>query len=143
MKIPFKQIVTRSGIFAVTLLFLFGCAVGPNYKRPAIDTPEAYRTAASDTNAPAGTNSFAEVGWWNAYDDPQLKAYIAEALTNSWNIKIAAARVLQAEAVAGITRSQFFPTVNAGGDLVNKHVSSYGPLAPPAGVSPESKYGDA
>ena len=79
---------------------LAGCAVGPDYKRPAVDAPAAYRTAASDTNAPAGTNSFADLGWWQVFQDPQLTAYIAEALTNNWDIKIAAARVLQAEAAA-------------------------------------------
>ena len=42
----------------------------------------------------------ADLGWWDAYDDPQLKTYIAEALTNSWDIKIAAARVLQALSAA-------------------------------------------
>ena len=51
------------------------------------------------------------------FQDPQIKAYIAEALTNSWDIKIAAARVMQAEGALGVARSQFFPTINAGGDL--------------------------
>ena len=50
------------------------------------------------------------------FQDPQLTAYIGEALTNNWDIKIAAARVLQAEASLRIARSQFFPNVNAGGD---------------------------
>ena len=77
---------------------LAGCAVGPDYKRPTVDSPGAFRRAASDTNAPAGTNSFADLGWWEVFKDPQLTAYMAEALTNSWDIKIAAARVLQAEA---------------------------------------------
>jgi len=119
---------------------LAGCAVGPDYKRPAVNAPAAYRTAESDTNAPAGAKSFADLGWQSIYDDPQLKAYIAEALTNSWDVKIAAARVMQAEAVTRVARSQFFPTVNAGGDLVTSRTSERGPFA----VSdPESKYGDA
>jgi multidrug efflux system outer membrane protein len=143
MKTSFKQSAVAFGIAGVSFLFLSGCAVGPNYKRPAVDTPATYRTAASDTNASISTNSFAELGWWSVYDDPQLKGYIAEALTNSWDIKIAAARVMQAEAVAGVTRSQFFPTVNAGGDLFNTRTSQRGPSAPPRGVNPEAKYGDA
>jgi multidrug efflux system outer membrane protein len=108
-----------------------------------VDTPTAYRAAESDTNVPSGTNSFADLGWWDAYDDPQLKSYIAEALTNSWDIKIAAARVLQAEAVARVARSQFFPTVNAGGDLVSSRTSERGPFPVGNGVDPEAKYGDA
>ena len=61
-----------SVLFLVLVAALAGCAVGPNYKRPAVDTPAAYRTAASDTNAPAGTNSFADLGWWQVFQDPQL-----------------------------------------------------------------------
>jgi multidrug efflux system outer membrane protein len=121
---------------------LFGCAVGPDYKRPATGTPEAFRIAESDTNQPAGTNSFGDLGWWDAQDDPQLAEYIAEALTNNWDIKIAAARVLQAEASARITRSQYFPTVNAGGDLYTSRTSQKGPIAIPPGVNPEQRYGD-
>ena len=131
---------------AGTVLFLAGCTIGPNYTRPAVRTPEAYRTAESATNDVTGstvaTNSFADLGWWEVYDDPQLKNLIAEALTNSWDVKIAAARVLQAEAAAGITRSQFFPSIYAGGDYVNSRVSERGPSPVPKGVDPEVDYGD-
>ena len=135
--------LVASGIFVILLATLAGCAVGPDYKRPAVNTPANYRAAASDTNAPSGTNSFADLGWWDTYQDPRLKAYIAEALTNSWDIKIAAARVLQAEAVARVARSQFFPTVNAGGDLVTTRASKRGPTPVGAGVDPQAEYGDA
>ncbi len=101
---------------SVIAAFALSCAVGPNYKRPAVDTPDAYRRAASDTNTTSSVHTFADLGWWDVYDDPQLKTYIAEALTNNWDIKIAAARVLEADASLQITRSQFFPTVNAAGN---------------------------
>ncbi len=140
MKTVIKQFAVAAGIPCMLALVLFGCAVGPNYQRPAVDTPAAYRTAESDTNAPSGDKSFADLGWWDVYDDPQLKVYIAEALTNSWDIKIAAARVLQAEAQARVTRSRFFPEAYAGGDLVNARASERGPTP----VSdPNAKYGDA
>ena len=126
----------------VVLLVLAGCAVGPDYKRPSVDTPTGFHTAASDTNSPSGANSFGDLGWWETFKDPQLLAYLSEALTNSWDIKIIAARVLQAEAVARITRSQFFPTVNAGGDLVTSRTSEKGPVPVPPGVDPQQGYGD-
>jgi multidrug efflux system outer membrane protein len=126
----------------VALLVLAGCAVGPNYKRPVVDSPEGFRRSATDTNAPTGTNSFADLGWWETFRDPQLTAYLAEALTNNWDTKIAAARVLQAEAVARITRSQFMPTINAGGDLVTSRASEEGPTPIPPGVNPRRDYGD-
>jgi multidrug efflux system outer membrane protein len=125
------------------LVGMAGCAVGPNYKRPATDAPNAFRRAASDTNAPPlGTKSFADLGWWETFQDPQLTSYLAEALTNSWDIKIAAARVLQAEAMARITRSQFMPTINAGGDLVTSRASEKGPAPIPPGMNPRQEYGD-
>ena len=126
----------------IALSLLAGCAVGPDYKRPVVDAPAGFRKAATDTNAPSGTNSFADLGWWETFKDPQLTAYITEALTNSWDIKIAAARVLQAEAAARITRSQFFPTVNAGGDLVTSRASEKGPSPIPSGLNPHRDYGD-
>lgn len=127
---------------AVMALIVAGCAVGPDYQRPETHAPGEFRRAASDTNAPSGTNSFAELGWWDTFKDPQLTTYIHEALTNSWDIKIAAARVLQAEASLGVTRSQFFPTVNAGGDVVTTRASERGPSPIPAGLNPQQEYGD-
>jgi multidrug efflux system outer membrane protein len=121
---------------------LAGCAIGPNYKRPTVDTPAGYRRAASDTNASVGSHTFAELGWWEAFKDPRLLAYVAEALTNSWDIKIAAARVLQAEANLKITRSQFFPSVNAGGDLITSRTSQNGAIPLPNGLNPQRNYGD-
>jgi multidrug efflux system outer membrane protein len=121
---------------------LAGCAVGPNYQRPATDVPAGYRTADVETNTPTSVDTFAELGWWETFNDPQLAAYIAESLTNNWDIKIAAARVLQAEALARITKSQFFPTVNAGGDVITSRGSQNGPAPIPAGVNPRQNYGD-
>ena len=153
MKQPFFRISdfglrTSSAAFMASILLLVlvavlaGCAVGPNYQRPAAEAPAAYRTAASDTNAPAGTNSLADLGWWQVFQDPQLTAYVGEALTNNWDIQIAAARVLQAEAALRIARSQFFPTINAGGDLVTSRTSQNGPILMQPGIDPQRGYGD-
>src|SRR5262245_52464683 len=137
-----RPVLHQTALAGLLLALLAGCAVGPDYKRPAVDTPASFRTAASDTNAPSDVGSFADLGWWETFRDPQLVAYLTEALTNSWDIKIAAARVLQAEAAARITRSQFFPTVNAGGDLVTSRASERGPTPIPPGVNPRQGYGD-
>lgn len=126
----------------LALLALAGCSVGPNYQRPTVDTPAAFRTAASDTHDVAGAGAFADLGWWEVFQDPQLRDYLTEALTNSWDIKIAAARVLQAEAAARITKSQFFPTVNAGADWATSRASEVGPSPVPSGMNPQKEYGD-
>jgi len=99
----------------VTVLFgawLTGCAVGPNYKRPDINTPAAFR----DDNA--GTNgSSAELFWWQVYQDETLQALIHEAFTNNYDLRIAAARVEESRAVATQARSQFFPSVAYNGTV--------------------------
>src|SRR5262249_54371094 len=56
------------------ILFLTSCAVGPNYKRPSVNTPPEYRQAASDTNVYSTVTTFAELGWWETFKDPQLIA---------------------------------------------------------------------
>lgn len=140
MKKQIKYILPVAVLCGFAALFEFGCAVGPNYERPAVSAPSTFRTASSDTNLMTGTNSMATMGWWDAYDDPQLHAYLSEALTNNWDIKIAAARVMQAEAAARVTRSQYFPNVNAGGDLINSRNSENGPFNT---GEHEDKYGDA
>jgi multidrug efflux system outer membrane protein len=76
------------------------------------------------------------------FNDAQLTAYIGEALTNSWDIKIAAARVLQAEANLKVVRSQFFPSINAGGDIYTARTSQRGLLGSQSGVNPQRGYGD-
>jgi multidrug efflux system outer membrane protein len=131
-----------SGPVSLALLLVAGCAVGPDYKRPTVNAPAAFRTAASDTNPPPSEPSFGDVGWWTVFNEPQLQALIEEALTNSFDIQIAAARVLQAEASLRVTRSQFLPTVNAGGDLFTSRTSENGPSGVPRGVNPQRDFGD-
>lgn len=121
---------------------LSSCTVGPNYYRPMVNAPDEFRRAASDTNAPPAANSVGEAGWWDVYDDPQLKAYINEALTNNWDVKIAATRVLQAEASAQIVRSQFFPSISAGGDIQTTRSSQKGPIPIPEGVKSQRGFGE-
>jgi outer membrane protein, multidrug efflux system len=123
------------------LVALAGCSVGPDYQRPALDTPPAFRAASTGTVDLSATNSLADLDWWRVMNDPQLQAYIAEALTNSWDIQIAAARVLQAEAAARVTRSQFFPTVGAGADWSTTRASENGPSPIPPGISPQREFG--
>ncbi len=124
------------------MLFAAGCAVGPDYKRPAQELPTAHYLPEGVTAGEGATNSIGSLGWWHIINDPQLKGYIIEALTNSWDIKIAAARVLQAEAVARVTRSQYFPYLSAQGNWVSARSSEIGPVAVPPGTDTEVDYGE-
>jgi multidrug efflux system outer membrane protein len=97
-------------------VFLVGCSVGPNYKRPLTNLPQSFRgTPASDIGGPASSASLADQQWSAIFQDPVLQRLVTEALQNNLDLHIAAQRVLEAQAQVGVTRSQQFPSVNAGG----------------------------
>lgn len=128
--------------FGLGWLCIAGCAVGPDYERPSADVPATYRPSAAGPELPATEVSFGDTAWWNVFAEPTLRALISEGLTNSWDIEIAAARVLQAEAVLRATRSQFWPNVNVGGDLLTTRTSERGPASVPPGVNPQQDFGE-
>jgi multidrug efflux system outer membrane protein len=85
-------------------LFLQACAVGPNYRRPATTTPEAFRGEEVAT-----PESLADLPWWEVFDDPVLQDLIATALRNNYDLQTAVARVEQARGILVSTRSAVFP----------------------------------
>jgi len=94
------------------VLSLSGCAVGPNYKRPTIESPLAFRNENQRTNIP-----YSDLAWWEVYKDDALQALMWEAFTNNYDLRIAMARVEQAQALAMQARSQFVPSVNYSGTV--------------------------
>ncbi len=107
--------IEKIALLALTALLLAGCKVGPNYARPAIDAPAAYRQAlAPDIAASAPAHSIADEQWLAIFQDPVLQNLVKGGLTNNLDLRIAAQRVLQAQAQVGITRSQQMPSVSAG-----------------------------
>jgi multidrug efflux system outer membrane protein len=103
------------------LLAASGCTtVGPNYKRPAVTTPDQFFHAASVPGTPAGANAAADTAslgdekWFELFGDPTLQTLVRTALMNSFDVRIAASRILQAQEQVGITRANEFPTVSAG-----------------------------
>ena len=100
------------------LALLAGCAVGPNYKRPAVDVPTDYRAA-----MPAQLATAASLGnekWWEVYQDPVLAQLIHAALQQNYDARIAATRMLEAQAQLGITRASQFPSASVGGDIFSQ-----------------------
>ncbi len=111
----------RITIALVLLFALCACKVGPNYKRPAVAIPDQYRglaPSASPQPRPS-TPNFAEMKWWTVFQDKVLEDLIREALTNNYDLRIAATRILQAKAQLGITRADQFPSVEATGAIQN------------------------
>lgn len=113
----------------VALLALSGCLLGPNYERPAVDAPPAFRFAEPDAKDLVNT------AWWEQFQDPALNALIATALADNKDVKIAAARVEQFLGQFVTTRSQLFPQVAAGFDAQRQRVP-LGSTQLPAGVGP-------
>ena len=112
----------KRALFAVLLFALVtGCAMGPNYKRPSMATPDQYR----GVEKPADAASLADKPWWDLFQDESLRTLIDEALKNSPNAKVAAWRVEQYRAQAGIARSPLFPQVDASGQWQRGRESSY------------------
>ena len=96
----------------VAALTLAGCAVGPNYRRPAVNTPAAFRGAPDVVS----TNSFADLPWWGVFKDPVLQDLVRVALTNNYDLRIILTRVDQARALQSQARSQFLPQINYDGE---------------------------
>jgi outer membrane protein, multidrug efflux system len=100
---------TRIFIAPILLLALSGCKVGPNYKRPTLDVPGQYRGLAPGLGA---AGNFAEMKWQSVFPDEALQGLIKEALTNNYDIRIAASRIVQAQASLGVTRSNQLPSLS-------------------------------
>ena len=106
---------------AVLVMLAGGCTQGPDYGRPVVTPPETFRGSVATTVDPAA--SLAEQRWTTVFEDEALRALIAEALANNYDLKIAAARILQAQAQYGVTDSARFPTVSAQGGPQVQHGS--------------------
>lgn len=102
----------RIALSSLCALLLAGCAVGPDYERPSLTTPEGWRSGSAlpDNEKP---EELANLAWWKQLEDPVLDALVGEALANNRDLKIAAARVDEAAGVLGSTRAQLFPQLGA------------------------------
>jgi outer membrane protein, multidrug efflux system len=100
------------------VLLFAGCAVGPNYRRPAVNVPTDYRGAGP--TQPATAVSLGNEDWWKVYQDPVLVQLIHTALQQNYDVRIAATRVLEAQAQLGITRSNQFPFASVGADVFSQ-----------------------
>jgi outer membrane protein, multidrug efflux system len=92
-------------------LLLAACAVGPNYHRPAVPTPPAYRDLNPNPPEQAQAASYADLPWWQVFQDPQLQELIRVALKQNYDLQTATERINAARAQVAITRSRLFPQV--------------------------------
>jgi len=92
---------------------LAGCAVGPKYHRPAVQTPTSYRDLAQNSQLQAQAASYADLPWWQVFQDPKLQELIRTALKQNYDLQIATERIVAARAQVAVTRSNLFPQVGA------------------------------
>jgi multidrug efflux system outer membrane protein len=118
-------------VAGLALLGAFGgCLLGPNYQRPPIDSPENHRFV----EGAAKPESLADIPWWELFQDPVLQGLIHDSLQRNFDLRIAAARVQEARARAGIAKSFLFPEVNLQGGYSSEQVSTLSDPAQNLGV---------
>jgi len=94
-----------------------GCKVGPNYNRPLVQPPTAYRDLSENPQVQAQAASYADLPWWQVFQDPRLQELIRTALKQNYDLLIATERINEARAQVAITRSNLFPQVQGSGDF--------------------------
>ncbi|MEA5113681.1 MAG: efflux transporter outer membrane subunit [Geobacteraceae bacterium] len=113
-------------IISALVLFIQGCMVGPDYRRPAVDTPQNWRLQEQETQ------ELADTPWWEQFDDPVLNDLIRIGLAENKDVKIAAARIEQYVGQYITTRSALFPQIDAGASFGRDRSSERGaaPISP-------------
>lgn len=114
-----RNIVLHAGIL---MTLSSGCVVGPNYKKPAVPAPSVYRGVSPEGAVKPDVTSFGDEKWWEAFRDDALRDLIRSALQQNYDVRIAAARILEARALLGIARADQLPEVNAAASVVNERL---------------------
>lgn len=109
---------------SLAILSSVGCTVGPKYARPQVPAAPAYRGADNSDVTSEAKNSLGDQKWADVFREPELQNLIRTALTNGYDVRIAAQRILEQEAQVRITRSQQFPTLNVGGTGIGAELPS-------------------
>ncbi len=115
-------------VFISAGLFLAGCSVGPNYKRPAVDIPTAFRGAENVDASRNPSASLADQKWFEVFQDPRLQELIRTALKQNYDVRIAATHVLEAQDQVGLARANQFPIVTANGSGTTIRNPATGPI---------------
>ena len=112
--------MTSRSIVGIFILSLSGCMLGPDYYRPKIAVPGEFR------GAPATSESLASTKWQDLFADETLTHMVTTALTNNFDMRIAAERVEEARLQLGITRASQYPFVNGEASFTASRNSTLG-----------------
>lgn len=103
----------RTAFLLIPFLFLASCTLAPKYERTPGEVPQEYRFQTLQGQPQPGLNSLADLSWWEMFDDRELQGLIRTALEQNYDVLLAAARVAEARALVGVSRSLWLP--QAGG----------------------------
>jgi outer membrane protein, multidrug efflux system len=101
----------------MALLVLAGCKVGPQYRKPVINTPDQFRGASSESPKSKEPVSLGDQKWPEVFKDEQLQELIQTALKQNYDVRIAAVHIVQAKAQLGITRADQLPRVSGTSEM--------------------------
>jgi outer membrane protein, multidrug efflux system len=117
---------------AVAMTSMAGCMLGPDYQRPTLPLPGQYRDA--EPSAPGREAvSLADLQWFELFRDDSLQALLYTAIQQNYDVRIAVARILEAQAQLGVTRSFLFPQLDANGTIARDRLSEETFLSAPSG----------
>jgi outer membrane protein, multidrug efflux system len=102
-----------------------GCTVGPNYRRPVVQSPASFRDLSDNPQAQAQTASYADLKWWQVFQDPQLQELIRTALKQNNDLQLATERINAARAQLAVTRSSQFPQVQGNANFSGGKESNF------------------
>ena len=100
---------------------LASCAIGPDYERPTVPEPTVFRSQPLET---IDMSSLADMPWWELFQDEQLQALIRTALEENKDLRLAVARVEEARAEVGVTRSDLFPQLEGDARYERRRIPS-------------------
>ena len=114
--------------FALALLLLIGCTVGPNYHRPSAPSAPAWKEQ-PPWRAASPMDSLPKGQWWTLFGDSELSQYEGQAIQANQTIEVARTQLQQARASARVTQSGLFPQLSAGISALRARNSANRPLS--------------
>src|SRR6201993_301848 len=111
------------GACVLSTVFLTGCTVGPNYKRPPADVPPAYKEVGDWKPAQPNDENFSG-NWWEIFQDAQLNELEEQVSVSNQNLKAAEAQYTQARAILRYNRADYFPTLTVNPSATRQKTSA-------------------
>jgi outer membrane protein, multidrug efflux system len=114
-----RAILSRLVAVLLALDVLSGCTVGPNYRRPVVPVPNVYHGGGEAQDSESQAASYADLPWWEVFQDPVLQDLIQKTLAHNYDLQLATERINSARAQLTVTRGDQFPQVTANVDGSN------------------------